>query len=46
MPVNRQPDLTVLAEGHIEQMADIHQMAIKGFMDPPLLVVEVVSLSK
>lgn len=43
MPINRQPDLTVLAEGHIEQMADINQMAIKGFMDPPLIVVEIVS---
>jgi Uma2 family endonuclease len=43
MPINRQPDLTVLAEGHIEQMADINQMAIKQFMAPPVMVVEVVS---
>ncbi|MGB3789295.1 MAG: Uma2 family endonuclease [Phormidesmis sp.] len=43
MPINRQPDLTVLAEGHIEQMSDINQMAIKRFMTPPLMVVEVVS---
>jgi Uma2 family endonuclease len=43
MPINRQPDLTVLAEGHIEQMADINQMAIKLFMAPPVMVVEVVS---
>jgi Uma2 family endonuclease len=43
MPNNRQPDLTVLAEGHIEQMAAINQMAIKLSMEPPLLVIEVVS---
>ncbi len=43
MPINRQPDLTVLAEGHIEQMASLNQMAIKRFMAPPLMVVEVVS---
>jgi Uma2 family endonuclease len=43
MPNNRQPDLTVLAEEHLEQMAAINQMAIKLSMQPPLMVVEVVS---
>ena len=43
MPSNRQPDLTVLDEGHIEEMAAINQMAIRFSMNPPLMVVEVVS---
>ncbi|MEO1592783.1 MAG: Uma2 family endonuclease [Cyanobacteria bacterium J06632_22] len=43
MPSNRQPDLTVLDEGHIEEMAAINQMAIRLSMAPPLMVVEVVS---
>lgn len=43
MPNNRQPDLTVLDEGHIEEMAAINQMAIRLSMNPPLMVVEVVS---
>ncbi len=44
LPKNRQPDLTVLAEGHLEQMAALNQMAITLAMEPPLMVAEIVSL--
>lgn len=33
----------MLDEGHIEEMAAINQMAIRVSMNPPLMVVEVVS---
>lgn len=43
MPLNRQPDLTVLRPGHIQQMQRLGKMAIALEMLPPLLVAEVVS---
>ncbi|MEA5465338.1 Uma2 family endonuclease [Leptothoe sp. PORK10 BA2] len=42
-PKNRYPDLTVLRPEHPEQMRLLGQAAIKLDMEPPLLVVEVVS---
>ncbi|NET61227.1 MAG: Uma2 family endonuclease [Symploca sp. SIO2E6] len=43
MPLNRQPDLTVVRPEHIQQMAKLGKMAITLDMAPPQLVVEVVS---
>ena len=43
MPINRQPDLTVVRPEHIQQMAKLGKMAITLDMPPPQLVVEVVS---
>ncbi|NEP09893.1 MAG: Uma2 family endonuclease [Symploca sp. SIO2C1] len=43
MPLNRQPDLTVVRPEHIQQMAKLGKMAITLDMAPPRLVVEVVS---
>ena len=43
MPINRQPDLTVVRPEHIQQMAKLGKMAITLDMAPPQLVVEVVS---
>ncbi|NER45837.1 MAG: Uma2 family endonuclease [Symploca sp. SIO1A3] len=43
MPLNRQPDLTVVRPEHIQQMALLGKMAITLDMPPPQLVVEVVS---
>ncbi len=40
-PRNRYPDLTIIREEHIEQLAK--RNTIRLFMSPPLLVVEVVS---
>ena len=42
-PKNRYPDLTVLRPEHPDQMRSLGQAAIKLDMEPPLLVVEVVS---
>lgn len=42
-PKNRYPDLTVLRPEHPDQMRQLGQAAIKLDMEPPLLVVEVVS---
>lgn len=43
MPLNRQPDLTVIRTEHIQQMESLGKAAITMDMRPPLLVAEVVS---
>ncbi|WP_293092004.1 Uma2 family endonuclease [Moorena sp. SIOASIH] len=43
MPLNRQPDLTVVRPEHIQQMGALGKAAITLDMLPPLLVAEVVS---
>ncbi|MEM6427015.1 MAG: Uma2 family endonuclease [Cyanobacteria bacterium P01_H01_bin.119] len=45
-PKNRYPDLTVLRPEHPEQMKQLGQAAITLEMQPPMLVVEVVSPGK
>ena len=43
MPLNRQPDLTVIRKEHIGQMDELGKAAITLEMRPPLFVAEVVS---
>ena len=43
MPLNRQPDLTVIRTEHIQQMEQLGKAAITLDMRPPLFVAEVVS---
>ena len=43
MPLNRQPDLTVIRTEHIAQMEELGKAAITLEMRPPLFVAEIVS---